>query len=227
MHMNTVHSMISIVGSTLPPEANISLVQRGLALLNGSMSGTAASEKDDQPRHDLLMQAIATHRDREAFAVLFHHFAPRVKGFLLRLGLRESAAEDLAQDVLLTVWRKAESYDPSQAAVSTWIFTIARNKRIDHLRRENRPQVDPTDPALVQDTPDQADELVAINDRAQRIGRAIDELPTEQAELVRLAFYRDLAHGQIALETGLPLGTVKSRLRLALEKLRRAVGHDE
>ena len=95
------------------------------------------------------------------------------------------------------------------------------------LQRENRPQVDPTDPALVQDTPDQADELVAINERAKRIRQAIDELPTEQAELVRLAFYRDLAHGQIALETGLPLGTVKSRLRLALEKLRRAVGHDE
>ena len=206
--------------------ANIPLVKGTSALLNDPMPDTVALGTSEPPRHDLLMQAIVEDGDRDAFAALFEHFAPRVKGYLLRLGMVGSAAEDLAQEVLLTVWHKAASYDVTQASVSTWIFTIARNKRIDVLRRENRPQIDPNDPALVQEPPSMADEVVAAVDQAKNIRDAIALLPAEQAELVKLAFFGDLPHGQIAEETGLPLGTVKSRLRLALIKLRKALGDD-
>ena len=118
------------------------------------------------------------------------------------------------------VWRKAQSFDPSQAAVSTWIFRIARNKQIDAIRREKRPEVDWTDPALQPEQPEEADKGIETSQREERIRAALSELPEEQAEMVRLAFFEDKAHSAIADATGLPLGTVKSRLRLALAKLR-------
>ncbi|MEM6903127.1 MAG: sigma-70 family RNA polymerase sigma factor [Pseudomonadota bacterium] len=191
------------------------------------MPDSASFGPTSEPRFDLMINAIAERMDRDAFATLFEHFAPRVKAYLLRLGMANAAAEDLAQEVLLTVWHKAATYDRSQAGASTWIFTIARNKRIDVLRRENRPTLDPNDPALVQEPDALADEVVSAADQAKHIRDAIAELPAEQAELVRLAFYHDHAHGVIAEKTGLPLGTVKSRLRLALIKLRRALNNDD
>jgi RNA polymerase sigma-70 factor (ECF subfamily) len=127
------------------------------------------------------------------------------------------------------VWRRADSFDPKQASAATWIFTIARNKRIDAFRREKRPSVDPADPALVPLPPESAEERIAGAEAAVRVRRALEALPAEQAELVRMAYFDDQSHGQshgqshraIAARTGLPLGTVKSRLRLALKRLRR------
>lgn len=227
MCMTVVQSMPMRVRQGSHESANMPLVKGTSALLNGPMPDTVTLGTSEAPRHDLLMKAIVDDGDRDAFAALFEHFAPRVKAYLLRLGMVGSAAEDLAQEVLLTVWHKAATYDASQAGVSTWIFTIARNKRIDLLRRENRPQIDPNDPALVQEPPGMADEVVAAVDQAKNIRQAIAELPAEQAELVKLAFFSDLPHGAIAEKTGLPLGTVKSRLRLALIKLRKALGDDQ
>ena len=226
MSMTVVQSMRAQPGAKPSESANMPLVKGTSALLNGGMPDTVALGTSEPPPHDVLMKAIVDDGDRDAFAALFEHFAPRVKGYLLRLGMVSNAAEDLAQEVLLTVWHKAASYDAKQASVSTWIFTIARNKRIDVLRRENRPQIDPNDPALVQEPPGMADEVVAAVDQAKSIKHAIAELPAEQAELVKLAFFGDLPHGAIAEKTGLPLGTVKSRLRLALVKLRKALGDD-
>lgn len=164
------------------------------------------------------MARVAQQRDRTAFGRLFDHFAPRLKAFLLRQGATAAAAEELAQEAMLTVWRRAEVYDPAQATLSTWIFTIARNKRIDLLRRERRPELDPNDPLLVPESPSVERSLGALEEAAL-VRRALQQLPPEQAALVRMAYYEEKVHTVIAAETGLPLGTVKSRLRLALQRL--------
>ena len=177
-----------------------------------------------------LVVAVGRSRDRAAFAELFGHFAPRIKAYLMKRGAAAAEAEELAQEAMVMVWRRAATYDPAKAAASTWIFTIARNKRIDALRREKHPDYDPADPAvetaLAPGAPPAADQAVQLSQQAERLSQAIAALPPEQAELVRLAYFEDKAHGQIAAETALPLGTVKSRLRLALGRLRKALGPD-
>jgi RNA polymerase sigma-70 factor (ECF subfamily) len=164
--------------------------------------------------------AIALRRDRAAFAALFAHFAPRVKAYGLRLGASPAAADDLAQETLLAVWQKAAYFDPGKAGAATWIFTIARNLRIDALRRERYPLVSDGDPLLVVDDAPAADEAVATAEGAQRLRQALGALPQEQAAVVRLSFFDDKPHGEIERDLGIPLGTVKSRLRLALSRLR-------
>ena len=169
------------------------------------------------------MAAVAHDRDKQSFGELFDHFGPRVKSYLRRLGASDAQAEDLMQEVMLTVWRRAAQFDSGKAAVSTWVFTIARNKRIDALRREKRPEVDMGDPATVPDQVDDEptpDDQVGAGELAQILRRAVDGLPPEQAEVLNMAFYDDKTHSDIAAEMQLPLGTVKSRLRLALQKLR-------
>ncbi len=167
-----------------------------------------------------LIEAIAARRDREAFKALFADFAPRVKAFARRSGASSQVAEDLAQDVMLTVWRRAGLFDRRKAAASTWIFTIARNRRIDMIRKEARPDFDPHDPSL-QAEDKAADELLHASEMEGELRRAVARLPQEQAELMRLAYFEDKSHGVIAEELDLPLGTVKSRMRLAMRKLRR------
>jgi RNA polymerase sigma-70 factor (ECF subfamily) len=166
-----------------------------------------------------MIHAIATRGDRGAFAALFGHFAPRVKSYMLRLGAEPQLAEELAQETLLTVWRKAAAFDPAKAAPSTWIFTIARNLRIDAARRGRRgePADDPSDVADADPTPDEA--LAAVQSEA-RVRQALLALPLDQAEVVRLSYFSDKPHSEIADELRLPLGTVKSRLRLAMRRLR-------
>lgn len=174
-----------------------------------------------------LVEAIAARADRAAFAALFRHFAPKVKGYLVKLGADRGQAEELTQDVMLTVWRKAAQFDRAQASAATWIFTIARNRRIDVIRREKRPELDPTDPMLVPDEPVAADDRLDALDREARVARAIKTLPREQADLVHEAFFLAKSHSQIAEETKVPLGTVKSRLRLAFARLRKAIEGEE
>jgi RNA polymerase sigma-70 factor (ECF subfamily) len=178
---------------------------------------------DEAAPHDALIEAIAARRDRSAFARLFEHFAPRLKSYLMRVGADPSTAEEVAQEAMLMVWRKAESFDRRQSSASTWIFTIARNKRIDRLRRERRPELDPFDPALVPATPNDGDRTVWSTQVEQRLRGAIESLPAEQSDLVRRAYFDDLSHREIAELTGLPLGTVKSRIRLAINRLREEV----
>jgi RNA polymerase sigma-70 factor (ECF subfamily) len=171
-------------------------------------------------RHADLMEAIARRRDRAAFVELFTWYGPRVKGYLLRIGADAALAEELAQDVMVTVWRKAELFDRRQASVSTWVFRIARNRRIDALRRTKRPELDPHDPLLAPTPPEAADDLLSASEREHLVRAALAELPEEQRKLLRQAFYEGLTHREIADVTGTPLGTVKSRLRLAFAKLR-------
>ena len=192
--------------------------------MSADPAGPEAALRD---RLAALVEAVARDRDRAAFAELFRHFAPRVKSYLLRQGADDGTAEEVMQEALLMVWRRAETYDRRQATVSTWLFTIARNKRIDRIRREKRPEFDPTDPLLVPEPeapPDQAHDAGQAEDRLRA---ALATLPPEQAELVRTAFFQDLSHRDIATARNLPLGTVKSRIRLALEKLRKALEEGE
>jgi RNA polymerase sigma factor (sigma-70 family) len=176
-----------------------------------------------ESRFDDLLRAVALTRDRTAFAELFRFFAPRVKSYLMRLGVDAALAEELMQEAMIMVWRRADSFDPRQASVGTWIFTIARNKRIDALRREKRPTPDPADPALSGDPPVSAEARVAGAETERRMRRALEQLPAEQAELIKMAYFDDETHSMIAAKTRLPLGTVKSRLRLALGRLRRTL----
>lgn len=183
-----------------------------------TVAGTGA---DEAAHHAALMDRIAREADEAAFAALFAHFAPRVKGFLMKSGATAASAEDCAQDVMATVWRKAAMFDPARASVATWIFTIARNRRIDLLRREARPE--PEDLTWGPEAEaDPADALEMQQDTA-RLGDAIALLPPNQRELIERAYYGDLSHSEIASITGLPLGTIKSRIRLALEKLRQTM----
>lgn len=171
-----------------------------------------------------LVLAIAERGDRDAFRNLFDHYAPRVKGYLVRLGLDAGRAEELAQEVLVTVWRKAGSFDARRASVSTWIFRIARNRRIDVYRRDRTADIDGEDPALKPPEAASPYEEVGAGQQQRRIAAALLDLPQEQRDLVRRAFYDDLSHSEIAEATGLALGTVKSRLRLAFTKLRAVLG---
>ena len=187
-----------------------------------SSNATVASRAVPDELSELLI-AVAEHKDRKAFIKLFEHFGPRVKSYLKRLGVNDSEADDLMQEVMLTVWRRAEQFDCRKARASTWIFTITRNKRIDAIRRERRPELDPNDPALVPDRDDDPSEAVSANEWRAAIKRAIDEVPEEQAKLLRMSFFEDKTHDAIATELDLPLGTVKSRIRLAVAKLRRSL----
>jgi RNA polymerase sigma factor (sigma-70 family) len=182
------------------------------------------AKADPDPMFADLLAAVAARQDRAAFARLFAHFAPRVKAYVRRLGAPDQKAEDIVQEVMLTVWRRAGLYDATQASVGTWIFTIARNKRIDDLRRERHPEFDPDDPALAAGPEAPADDVVVWEDQARRLRAAVVALPEEQALVLHMNFFEDKPHGVIAKELDLPLGTVKSRARLALAKLRQVLG---
>lgn len=171
----------------------------------------------------VLILRIARERSRDSFAELFARFAPKLKSYLIKLGCRPEQAEELAQESLLTVWRKADYFDPARAGASTWIFTIARNLRIDAIRRERRPDDWLDDPALQPVAPCPADAVMAAGERDAQLREALATLPAEQAEVVRLSFFSDKPHSEISLELGVPLGTVKSRLRLAMNRLRAAL----
>lgn len=179
----------------------------------------------DRAALDGLVAACAQ-RDRDAFAALFNFYAPRVKAYLLRLNAPDALAEELTQEVMLTVWRKAESFDPKLASASTWIFRIARNRRIDAARRAAKPELDGEDPALQPPEIAMPDEAAHAAGREGHVRAALLELPDEQVALLRMAFFDGLSHRDIADRIGVPLGTVKSRLRLAFDKLRKVLNRD-
>jgi RNA polymerase sigma-70 factor (ECF subfamily) len=179
-----------------------------------------------QQAHAELAARIAREQDRDAFVTLFDHFAPRINAYLQRLGLDAGAAEDMAQEVMAVLWRKAAQFDPEKSSLSTWLFRIARNRRIDAVRRDRSHLLDPEDPMLQPEAAPEAGGEIDARRRDERIRAAMQDLPAEQLELVRLAFFVGLTHTEIAEQTGLPLGTVKSRMRLAFTRLRRVLEGD-
>ncbi|NNC59584.1 MAG: sigma-70 family RNA polymerase sigma factor [Erythrobacter sp.] len=180
----------------------------------------AMADVSNQQYVDLVAR-IRDRQDRTAFAELFRHFAPRVKAFLMKSGASESLADECTQEVMATLWTKAHMFDPARASVSTWVFTVARNRKIDAFRKMRRPE--PEDLTWGPEAePDQAD-VLALQQESEKLTKAISELPDKQRDLIERAYFGDLSHSEIAEETGLPLGTIKSRIRLGLERLRHAM----
>ena len=179
----------------------------------------------DTAGHAALAAEVARVRDRDAFTVLFDFYAPRIQLFLLRMRVERSLADEIAQDAMLTLWQKAHLFDPAKSSLATWLTRIARNRRIDLLRRDRVDYRDPFEHALdlADDSRPGAGLQMEAEEREAILRAAIADLPEEQVLLVKLAFFEGLTHSQVAAETGLPLGTVKSRLRLAFSRLRRAV----
>lgn len=176
---------------------------------------------DEASDSDEVLLAKIAGGDRLAFAAFFGRYAGRVKSYLLRLGARGGIAEDLAQDAMVAVWRRAGSFDPAKAKASTWLFVVARNTWIDRLRREKvelayRDHLD----AVEESDEERPDERAERTESEEKMRAALDLLPAEQREVVQLSFFDERPHAEIAERLKLPLGTVKSRLRLALMKLR-------
>ena len=180
-----------------------------------------AYHKPQNKNHEELLVATGQN-DRAAFVEIFSYYAPRVKSYLLKHGADDTTAEEVVQATMVTVWEKAKGFDPKKAAASTWIFTIARNKRIDMLRKQKYIEVN-TDAPELENAVYETEDAYADKGEVEKLHSAIESLPDEQARLLRMAFFEDKSHQVISDETKLPLGTVKSRLRLALEKLRAAM----
>lgn len=195
------------------------------------MSDTPASRPEpggiDRDRMAWCVHAVAQTQNRAAFAEVFDVFAPRVKSYLMRIGCSDAQADEVAQEVMLTVWRKAGQYDPAQASVSTWIFRIARNRRIDLYRRENRPALDPEETSFHPSALPAPGDALDQQDTETAVREALKDLPPEQLTLVRAAFFEGLSHTEIAARFDLALGTVKSRIRLAFNRLRRTLSDVE
>ncbi len=168
-----------------------------------------------------LVLAVANSRDRAAFAQLFDHFGPRLRAYLVRLGSDPASADEILQDVMTTLWTKSHLFDPSKSSIATWLYRIARNRRIDTLRRDRLDFFDPMEAPEIVAEDIEVDRKIDMQFREGRIKESLMILPEEQLSLIRMAFFDDLSHSEIAEKTGLPLGTVKSRIRLAFSKLRR------
>lgn len=181
----------------------------------------------DAERMTAILLRVAATADRAAFGELYAFYGPRLRTYLRKLGADGAAAEDLMQDVMAAVWNKARLFDPAKANANTWIFTIARNLRIDLIRRERRPEIDAEDLERDADDRDSPERAMTARRNAAAIHAALAELPRDQAEVIRLSFFEDRPHGAIASALGVPLGTVKSRLRLAFRRFRKTLGETE
>jgi RNA polymerase sigma-70 factor (ECF subfamily) len=205
--------------AALPPRRRLAVP----APKKGSYRMTEKSEAPATPA-DIGAQivAIAT-ADMAAFEALFRDFGPRIRAYLLKLTRDSQAAEDLMQETMLAIWRKAGQFDPARGQASAWIFTIARNIWIDAWRKQKRPAFDPDDPALVPAAEPEAGDILELRQSGAALHRALKTLPQEQVDLIRLSFFDEASHSTIAAQTGLPIGTVKSRIRLAFGRLRAAL----
>jgi len=170
---------------------------------------------------DNLLTAVGSSRDGQAFALLFDHFRPRVHAQMVRFGLAPVAAEDVTQDVMTTIWRKAHLYDARKSAAATWIFQIARNRGIDLRRRNRELSCDGKAFVAIPDDSEPSDEQIESARHEAHVRAALGALPPAQFDIIRLAFFEGLTHTAIARQLNLPLGTVKSRLRLAFARMRR------
>lgn len=168
-----------------------------------------------------LMQRVAHSRDREAFGAIFDHFAPRVKSFMMRKGSNAEQAEDLVQEAMIMVWSKAALFSGDRGSVATWIFTIARNLRIDRLRREKSQLYSDLEDFDAPDTRVGAEEQLGRSQEDNHVAIALGQIPAEQRELLILSFVEDVPQSEIAKRLNIPLGTVKSRMRLGYQRLRK------
>ena len=214
IHIDNLSAPVDIFRHVHPPKNN--MARR--VMTNGPADEDRAGRMND------LLVAVAIDHDRAAFQAIFHHFAPRLKGFVMRQGTRGQLADEVIQETMVRVWRKAGQFDPARASASTWIFTIARNIRIDLIRKANRPEPDMNDPAFVPDPEPLPHDRLSREQEAGRLRDIVADLPVEQQEVLRLAFFEEKPHPEVAAELGIPLGTVKSRIRLAMKRIRNEFG---
>lgn len=182
--------------------------------------------QSNQKRFAELAARVASGRDRAAFGELFDYFAPRLNGYLQKLGTDAGQAEEITQETMIVLWHKANLFDPAKSSLATWLFRIARNRRIDMLRRDRSHLLDPEDPVFKPEEEEPADHQMDARKRDERVRLAMKNLPPEQGELIGYAFFHGLSHSQISEKTGIPIGTVKSRIRLAFGKLRQLLDAD-
>ncbi|MEP3524165.1 MAG: sigma-70 family RNA polymerase sigma factor [Paracoccaceae bacterium] len=187
-----------------------------------------AKQKSDELASQMArrMNLIAKKRDRAAFTSVFSFYAPRIKAFLMRGNCSPASAEEVTQDVMVTLWQKAHTYDPEKSSLGTWLFRIARNRRIDLIRRDKSNKLDAQDPTMFPTIEEIDTDGIDARERDQRIRTAISTLPKEQMQLIRLSFFEGQPHSRIAKELDVPLGTVKSRIRLAFTRLRKQLSED-
>jgi RNA polymerase sigma-70 factor, ECF subfamily len=227
--MSGVEKGKQVAPSQIKPERSaLAFVSRGARSSHaGSREAPMGDGGETVPRRDPaeMIKAVAALQDRSAFAALFDLYAPRVKTLLVRRGTTAEIAEDIAQETLLMVWQKAAYYDPSRASPSAWIYTIARNVRIDRLRRDKRARLHMHFHEVEPDEPERPDVALDAKEREQRLRAALGQLSDDQVRVVQLSFFEGRSHGDIAGILDIPLGTVKSRIRLALSRLRELLDH--
>lgn len=211
-------TLVSPVRKPRPAREQSREARKAPSLKASKAADTVQTGGQEFSQHTSWMIAVRDKRDKQAFAQLFDHFAPRLKGFVMRSGTSAQQAEEIVQDVMLTLWRKSHLFDPHRAQVSAWIYQIARNRQIDVLRKENRPVPE----ELAQPPCDELDasQIMAVEQEAVKLKDALVRLNDQQREMIEKAYLGEMTHKQISQETGLPLGTIKSRIRLGLERLR-------
>jgi|TARA_B110000114_G_scaffold185751_1_gene234543 RNA polymerase sigma factor (sigma-70 family) len=182
--------------------------------------------KIKNPFIDSLKQ-IAINQDKASFKKIFDYFGPRLKSFLMSSGAEESIAEEVIQETMAIIWTKADYYDPKLASPSTWIYTIARNKKIDILRKSRKAILENIDTAILPPVEPRLEEDVDHDQRFEIVNKYLNDLPKEQLDLLKMNFIEEKSHGEIAEITKIPLGTIKSRIRLAMEKIRDRIAKDK
>ncbi len=170
-----------------------------------------------------LTDSVARNHDKTAYALLFNYFAPRINGYYRKIQPDPELAEELTQEVLIVLWQKPHLFDSQKSSLSTWLYRVARNRWIDYLRQKKNIKLDPHEPALLPSEEIQPDDYCDIKVRDRRIRQELQKLPREQMEIIKLAFFHENSHSAITEITGLPIGTVKSRIRLAFKKLKKAL----
>lgn len=185
-----------------------------------AINGMGVSSGLDQGEINRLMACVARDRDVQAFEALYRYFFPKVRSYMLRVAKDHSTADELAQEAMAAVWRKAHLFDPSRGQASTWIFRIARNLRIDALRRGPRPDFDIDDPTLLPEPVDHADADYLRRESAEAVRSEITNLKADQLQVLKMSYFDEMPHSAIATALGIPIGTVKSRIRMACERLR-------
>ena len=198
-----------------------------LAKTGSKLEGAMVTEKtlSSAPRSDAQLfseciRKVASSGDKEAFNTLFRFYAPRVKSYCFRLGADSSGAEEVTQEAMVLVWKNASQYNASLASASTWIFTIARNLSIDRFRKSRRPQFDPNDPLFVPDGEPAPDALIERLQTEESLRKIMETLSSNERNVLMLSFYENLSHSEISKQLNIPVGTVKSRIRLAFAKIR-------
>ena len=219
--------LCSVVDTCVSDQPNVADRERLSAFASAGVERSVNTVGSDQtPKYLSECLVKVGFKDQAAFRAIFDHFAPRLKAFMMGQGTSPQMAEEVVQETMVKIWRKANQYDPARAAASTWIFTIARNMRIDHIRKSNRPEPDMNDPAFVPDPEPLAVEMISQSQDAGRLHKAMANLSDEQSAVLKLAYFEDKAHPEIAEALDIPLGTVKSRIRLALKNIRSIIGEN-